>query len=150
MGAAGPVLAALDSAGEAPWQDLALCAETDPDAFFPETGGSAEEAKRICRSCKVRAECLAYALERGEGFGIWGGLTTQERRELRRGIRRDHRSPAVLERIAAIRAAGEKKCAGACGLVRPLGEFPSRGGVCKPCLSEAMRERNRLRREAAA
>lgn len=64
------------------WQDDALCAETDPEAFFPEKGGSTREAKRVCRSCTVRAECLEYALEHGERFGIFGGLSERERRRL--------------------------------------------------------------------
>ena len=62
------------------WQDRALCAETDPEAFFPEKGGSTREAKQVCRSCEVRAECLAYALEHDERFGVWGGLSERERR----------------------------------------------------------------------
>jgi WhiB family transcriptional regulator, redox-sensing transcriptional regulator len=66
------------------WQDFALCAETDPDAFFPEKGGSTREAKRTCRSCEVRAECLEYALETDQRFGIWGGFSERERRRLKR------------------------------------------------------------------
>lgn len=66
------------------WQGDALCAQTDPEAFFPEKGGSTREAKRICDSCEVRAECLSYALENDERFGIWGGLSERERRKLRR------------------------------------------------------------------
>ena len=66
------------------WQADALCAQTDPEAFFPEKGGSTREAKRICESCEVRAECLEYALENDERFGIWGGLSERERRKLRR------------------------------------------------------------------
>ena len=62
------------------WQDQALCAQTDPEAFFPEKGGSTREAKRVCRGCEVRAECLEYALENDERFGIWGGLSERERR----------------------------------------------------------------------
>jgi hypothetical protein len=58
---------------EAGWQDRALCAQTDPEAFFPGTGGSTREAKRVCGSCEVRAECLGYALDHDERFGIWGG-----------------------------------------------------------------------------
>ena len=50
-----------EESGELPWQDRALCAQTDPEAFFPEKGGSTREAKRVCRSCEVRAECLEYA-----------------------------------------------------------------------------------------
>lgn len=66
------------------WQSDALCAQTDPEAFFPEKGGSTREAKRICESCEVRSECLEYALENDERFGIWGGLSERERRKLRR------------------------------------------------------------------
>jgi WhiB family redox-sensing transcriptional regulator len=69
---------------EPTWQDDALCAQTDPEAFFPEKGGSTREAKRICASCEVRSECLEYALEHGEQFGIWGGLSERERRQLKR------------------------------------------------------------------
>ncbi len=47
---------------EAGWQERALCAQTDPEAFFPEKGGSTREAKRICTGCEVRGECLEYAL----------------------------------------------------------------------------------------
>ena len=66
------------------WQEEALCAQTDPEAFFPEKGGSTREAKRICSGCEVRAECLEYALANDERFGIWGGLSERERRRLRR------------------------------------------------------------------
>ncbi|WP_416443780.1 WhiB family transcriptional regulator [Leucobacter sp. HNU] len=66
------------------WQADALCAQTDPEAFFPEKGGSTREAKRICESCEVRSECLDYALANDERFGIWGGLSERERRRLRR------------------------------------------------------------------
>ena len=66
------------------WQERALCAQTDPEAFFPEKGGSTREAKRICSGCEVRAECLEYALAHDERFGIWGGLSERERRRLRR------------------------------------------------------------------
>jgi WhiB family redox-sensing transcriptional regulator len=73
-----------DDAEEPGWQDRALCAQTDPEAFFPEKGGSTREAKRVCRSCEVRAECLEYALEHDERFGTWGGLSERERRRLKR------------------------------------------------------------------
>ena len=66
------------------WQDRALCAQTDPEAFFPEKGGSTRDAKKICSSCEVRTRCLEYALENDERFGIWGGLSERERRKLRR------------------------------------------------------------------
>ena len=66
------------------WQTDALCAQTDPEAFFPEKGGSTREAKRVCESCTVRTECLEYALQQDERFGIWGGLSERERRKLKR------------------------------------------------------------------
>lgn len=76
----------LFEAVEDQWQDRALCAQTDPEAFFPEKGGSTREAKRICQGCEVKAECLEYALHNDERFGIWGGLSERERRRLKRGI----------------------------------------------------------------
>lgn len=69
-----------------PWTEQALCAQTDPDAFFPEKGGSVREAKRICARCPVQVECLASAIKNGERFGIFGGLTERERRRLLRGV----------------------------------------------------------------
>jgi WhiB family transcriptional regulator, redox-sensing transcriptional regulator len=66
------------------WQQDALCAQCDPEAFFPEKGGSTREGKRICLGCPVRTECLEHALANSELFGIWGGLSERERRLLRR------------------------------------------------------------------
>ena len=68
------------------WKDRALCAETDPEAFFPEKGGSTREAKRVCTVCEVRAECLEFALSNDERFGIWGGLSERERRRLKKRV----------------------------------------------------------------
>ncbi|MGH3762302.1 WhiB family transcriptional regulator [Actinophytocola sp.] len=81
------VLADLfDDAEEQEWQERALCAQTDPEAFFPEKGGSTREAKRICQGCEVRSECLEYALAHDERFGIWGGLSERERRKLKKRV----------------------------------------------------------------
>lgn len=91
VGAPAPTLApvidifdALEDDGPLGWQERALCAQTDPEAFFPEKGGSTREAKKVCASCEVRGECLNYALENDERFGIWGGLSERERRKLKR------------------------------------------------------------------
>ena len=89
---AGPELALVDLGvtglfvedEEEGWQDRALCAQTDPEAFFPEKGGSTREAKKICTGCEVKAECLEYALANDERFGIWGGLSERERRRIKR------------------------------------------------------------------
>lgn len=66
------------------WQARALCAQTDPEAFFPEKGGSTREAKSVCKMCEVTQECLEYALAHDERYGIWGGLSERERRRLKR------------------------------------------------------------------
>ena len=71
-------------AEEMGWQERALCAQTDPEAFFPEKGGSTREAKRICLGCEVKDACLEYALANDERFGIWGGLSERERRKLKK------------------------------------------------------------------
>lgn len=67
-----------------PWATEAKCLNADPDVFFPEKGGSTREAKRICAECTVRVDCLEYALEHDERFGIWGGMSERERRKLKR------------------------------------------------------------------
>ncbi|MGM0724179.1 MAG: WhiB family transcriptional regulator [Actinomycetota bacterium] len=81
------VLAQPDENLDAPrdWREWSICNQTDPEAFFPEHGGrTARPGKQICMSCGVRSECLQEALERDEKWGIWGGLTRQERRHLGR------------------------------------------------------------------
>lgn len=62
--------------------DGGLCAQTDPEVFFPEKGGSPRDAQRICARCEVRAECLRWALDRQVPHGVWGGLTARERRNV--------------------------------------------------------------------
>ena len=59
----------------------AACTTADPDLFFPEDGDewSERRAKTLCAGCPVRATCLAGALARGEEYGIFGGLTAEER-----------------------------------------------------------------------
>jgi WhiB family transcriptional regulator, redox-sensing transcriptional regulator len=71
-----------------PWAERALCAQADPDAWYPEHRAQAVVAKRICAACPVRAQCLEYALSgadtwRGITTGIWGGTTPRERSRLR-------------------------------------------------------------------
>lgn len=67
------------------WMAAGVCAQTDPEIFFPEKGGPVREAKRVCGGCPVKGECLAFALDNGERFGVWGGLSERERRRLVRG-----------------------------------------------------------------
>lgn len=78
---------------EMAWQNYANCLGVDPDLFFPERGASTREAKEVCRGCVVQDECLEFALNNGEKFGIWGGKSERERRRVRR--QRALTSPAV-------------------------------------------------------
>jgi WhiB family transcriptional regulator, redox-sensing transcriptional regulator len=71
------------------WRDQALCRDTDPELFFPiGTTGFAllqlEKARQVCCECLVRAECLEFALDTNQDSGIWGGLSEEERRVIRR------------------------------------------------------------------
>lgn len=71
------------------WRDRAACLGHEPDYWFPagETGPAAEQiqyAKRVCGSCEVQDECLDYAVVTNQVSGIWGGLTEEERRPVRR------------------------------------------------------------------
>lgn len=67
---------------ELTWQGDALCAQTDPEAFFPEKGGSARVAKAVCAQCTVRQECLEYALSHDTQYGVWGGLSPKQRQRI--------------------------------------------------------------------
>ena len=62
-----------------PWRMRAACRDEDPALFFPEPGGTATAAKRICADCLVKAECLAFAVASGERHGVFGGLSERER-----------------------------------------------------------------------
>ena len=71
------------------WRHRAVCLDEDPELFFPigNTGPAImqiEEAKQVCRRCDVREQCLAWALEAGQDHGVWGGLSEDERRALKR------------------------------------------------------------------
>jgi WhiB family transcriptional regulator, redox-sensing transcriptional regulator len=72
------------AAAELSWMDQARCAETDPEAFFPEKSENSRDAKRVCAECPVRAECAGYAIENFIQWGVWGGLTPRERADVRR------------------------------------------------------------------
>jgi len=76
------------------WQSKANCMGVDPDLFFPERGASTREAKEVCRGCVVKEDCLEYALDNGEKFGIWGGMSERERRRLRRARAIERRAQA--------------------------------------------------------
>lgn len=66
------------------WRALGSCATSDPDLWFAVGALEHKQAKLICRTCPVRKECLAYAMDAPVDHGIWGGLTERERRRYRR------------------------------------------------------------------
>jgi len=68
------------------WADSGRCAGFDPELFFPERGQDAGPAKALCRECPVRSQCLSWAIDSGQKYGIWGGMTESQRRRLRRPV----------------------------------------------------------------
>jgi hypothetical protein len=122
------------------WTELARCAETDPETFFPEPGGSAEPAKQVCAGCEVRETCLAYALEHSLA-GVWGGTSERERQRM------TGRRPALTAVPPA--AVGEKPCT-KCGAVKPMAAFGADRALpggrkywCKACFAAYRADRER-------
>jgi WhiB family transcriptional regulator, redox-sensing transcriptional regulator len=82
------------------WEARGACRHSDPELFFPVAArGPAlrqlAKAKRVCQDCPVRVQCLEYALQSGQSFGVWGGATEEERRLLRRRRLRRRRAATV-------------------------------------------------------
>lgn len=118
------------------WRERALCAQTDPEAFFPEKGGSTREAKKVCSGCEVRAECLEYALDRDERFGIWGGLSERQRRKIKRQRGADAQQQAAETTLPC----------SICQEHKPVSEFPkprstntTNARICKDCVAAKSR-----------
>ena len=65
------------------WRKRAACIGLDPEIFYPEPSFPPDEARKVCASCPVSAECLDYALTSNERFGVWAGTTRRQRREMR-------------------------------------------------------------------
>jgi WhiB family redox-sensing transcriptional regulator len=91
------------------WLTEASCLEEDPELFFPigSTGPAIdqiERARAVCMGCSVRAECLEWALSTGQDAGVWGGLSEEERRQIRRARRKEQR--LVRQREAQLVPAG--------------------------------------------
>jgi len=79
------------------WRHEAACLEEDPELFFPigNTGPALlqiDEAKAVCQRCPVMEECLKWALETGQDAGVWGGMSEDERRALKRRRARARRA----------------------------------------------------------
>jgi WhiB family redox-sensing transcriptional regulator len=138
-GAAGPFLATLADEDRNDWWRFAACAEIGGDIWHPEKGGSTRDAKSVCRSCPVVAECLEYALANDEKFGIWGAKSERERRRLKR-------SGTGIAAVAAAKD-GNKTCS-SCRVPKPLDKFwrdahssDGRKYACITCLSAAQSRR---------
>lgn len=115
------------------WQFHAACLGSDPDLFFPERGESTKEAKAICATCPVKAECMEYATSGVEKFGIWGGTSERERRAKRKGMPMPKPKPS----------------AGTHGTDGGYRRHWKRGEqACQPCL-EAHRRANEYRGKAS-
>src|ERR1700709_559642 len=111
------------------WRHRAVCRDEDPELFFPigNTGPAlmqSEEAKAVCRRWPVMSECLSWALESGQDAGVWGGLSEDERRALKR---RNARARARL--AAPLPAAG----GAAALLAAPRGTSPDRHDDHRRC-----------------
>ena len=92
------------------WMEQASCATVGGDAWFPDVGDPAADAKRVCAGCPVRVECLDYALAHGEQHGVWGGKSDYERRKIRLE-NPDLRRVCILCRDQPIRQPRAKVCA---------------------------------------
>lgn len=145
-GAAGPMVA-WD------WRQDAACAGQMGLFFGPDDETTGQrlrrecKAKALCAACPVWAECQSLFRAIGTEHGVWAGMGESDRGRSHAGSR-PHKSSGDRARLEAIREAGERPCSGPCGQVKPLGQFPSHGGVCKPCLGDRMRAMNQRRREA--
>lgn len=89
------------------WQDSGSCATKNPEMFYPEAGTRADDALAICNTCPARLPCLLWALAVGDNFGVWGGLTVNQRRKLMRSSdiqnhwdqRRQQRNKAIVKML---------------------------------------------------
>ena len=82
------------------WEERGACQQSDPELFFPvATRGPAlrqlAKAKEVCERCPVQVQCLEYALQSGQSFGVWGGASEEERRLMRRRRLRRRRAAAL-------------------------------------------------------
>jgi WhiB family redox-sensing transcriptional regulator len=80
------------------WQKPGLCRNYPANWWFPERGSNRreiEKVKAICQDCPIRVKCLEYALHHAEKFGIWGGLSVDERNAIRRTMPQQPRRTTI-------------------------------------------------------
>jgi hypothetical protein len=96
--AAHTFLRALDGLAD---YTSAVCAQVDPEVFYPEKGVSTADARWVCSGCPLRFTCLFEAIENHERFGVWGGLSERERRVLVNRPVQGCEPPPMCEELAA-------------------------------------------------
>ncbi|MEU5662008.1 WhiB family transcriptional regulator [Streptomyces sp. SID7760] len=114
----------MNKGGQETWRARGSCRTGDPEELFVQ-GSAQSRAKAICTGCLVRTECLAYALDRREEHGVWGGMTERERRALLRrrptvtswqglltAARTEHDRRSVAESAWSVRQESSTKSAG--------------------------------------
>ena len=139
----------MEAVNDLSWMASALCAQTDPEIFFPEPGVSNKDAKETCMACEVRPECAEYTAEVDAEYGIWGvwaGKSVEERqrdsvdaraRNAERSARRDQALFEASER--AMRSGWT------------VAEFAAEIGTTAMALTTArVRHRRRLAQDPAA
>jgi WhiB family redox-sensing transcriptional regulator len=104
----GPQIIDFRPSGEQAWAQQAACAEDGVGPMFPheQDQQGIEYAKSICGRCPVRQDCLSEALDRGERFGVWGGLTSDERQTVRRREQRKTQPSRAAKQVKATAANG--------------------------------------------
>lgn len=83
------------------WYELAPCAQVGPELFFPDDSEVPYDARRICAPCPYKAPCAIGAAQRGEKYGVWGGLTYRGLLKIRREL--EDASPVRLAEAPAMR-----------------------------------------------
>lgn len=82
------------------WQREGTCAQTDPEAFFPDSVKESRNPTKICISCPVIRDCLVFAIENDEEYGVWGGIDFTHRESSRNTVIRAHNRPEEIKQIA--------------------------------------------------
>ena len=120
------------------WRHSARCRDDDPEALFVQ-GAQQRDAREVCKSCPVRTECLAHALDNRVRFGVWGGMTERERRALLKRRPDVISWAALLESARRAAAASPEATPGATRAPRPA--TPAR--PAQPTRPEAEPKRGR-------
>lgn len=106
---------------ETEWKGQGACRDRNDDTFYPDQGATLPLITRqLCGACPVKVTCLEYALTRNERFGIWGGVSSKRRRELRRGRPRATCPACESNRVVT---RGRVQFCGACALSWRLHKF---------------------------